>query len=359
MRTISRYVAGRFLRAFLASLLILTLVLIVVDMLLQLDEILEAERGAWGAARFIVLRAIAEYLPYLIPAATFSGAFLSVGVAARNREILAMKAGGISPLRALLPLFGTAALIALAAGALNETVGLGAQAALRGGAEGGGAGITLRSGTIWYHSGRYIYNIREADPESETVRGVRVLERNDAGRLVRVIEGEFARREAAGRWRFRDVTVRHFDPGRPAAAPEVERAEALTLELRGDRSPRLLQAELTALPLPSLAKYVAEVEGGGIGAARARAMLHERLSAPLLVLLFALLAAPLALRAEQTRSLAVPALQGLALLFVFLMLREYGRDLALWSGLSTVAVCWATLALFFAGAGWQLARVPR
>lgn len=359
MRTISRYVAGRFLRAFLASLAILTLVLLVVDMLLQLDDILEAQRGPWGAVRFIVLRTTAEFLPYLVPAATFAGAFLAIGLAARSREILAMKAGGISPLRALLPVFAAAAAIALTAGVLNETLARRAKAALQGSADGEETRISLRSGTIWYHSGRNIYNIREAHPESETVEGVRVFERNADGRLVRVVHGQFAVREEAGLWRFRNVTVRRFDPSRPAKAPEVERAESLTLELRGDRSARLLQAELTTLPLPSLARYVAEVEGDGPGAARARAMLHDRLSDPLLALLFALFAAPLALRVEQTRSLAVPALQGVLLLFVFLSLREYGPDLALWTGASSAAVCWGTIGAFFLWSGWSLARVPR
>ncbi len=57
---------------------------------------------------------------------------------------------------------------------------------------------------------------------------------------------------------------------------------------------------------------------------RAEALLHERVAEPLASLVFVVLALPLALRVERTRSLAVPALQGVAAIFLFYMVREYG-----------------------------------
>jgi len=75
--------------------------------------------------------------------------------------------------------------------------------------------------------------------------------------------------------------------------------------------------------------------------------------------LFAVLALPLALKVEVTRSLALPALQGVAVLFVFLLAREYGLSFSRHSALSAALVPWAVLAVFFAWGGFQLARVPR
>jgi lipopolysaccharide export LptBFGC system permease protein LptF len=86
--------------------------------------------------------------------------------------------------------------------------------------------------------------------------------------------------------------------------------------------------------------------------------MHERLTRPLLVVLFALLALPLALRVEQTRSLALPALQGVILLFLFLLLREYGPNLAPGGGAVAVAP-WAVIALFMGYGTWRLLRVPQ
>ena len=103
----------------------------------------------------------------------------------------------------------------------------------------------------------------------------------------------------------------------------------------------------------TLARYVQAAPGD----ARARSLLQQRLSGPLLVLLFALLAVPLALRVERTRSLALPALEGVVILFFFLLAREYGAGFAALDPTAATLAPWAIL-LAFAGLGAvQLSRV--
>lgn len=350
--TLSRYVATRFLRAFAGSLLILALSVLVIDMLLNLEDVLEAESSLLGALRFLWLRLASVYLPYLLPVATFTGAFFSMGLLARSREIIAIKAGGVSPLVALIPVFMASAFIAILALLANETLTVRASAALAK-ATGTSGGVELRAGTIWYHTGRYVYNIGSADAGSDSVRNIRVFERNAEGRLVRLIQAARARRIAPHEWRFEGATVRRFDPANPTAAPQVERARAVTLRLEEERSPRLLQAEIASLPVWTLARYVQAAPHD----ARARSLLHQRLTGPLLVLLFALLAVPLALRVERTRSLALPALEGVVILFFFLLVREYGASFSAGSTAAATLAPWAIL-LAFAGLGTlQLARV--
>ena len=353
MSTLSRYVATRFLRAFVGAFVILALSVLVVDMLLNLEDVLEAESSLAGALRFLGLRLASVYLPYLLPVATFTGAFFAVGLLARSREIIALKAGGISPIVALIPVFIASALIAILALLANETLTVRASAALAKQSGTPGGGVELRAGTIWYHTGRYVYNIRSADAGSDSVRDVRVFERNEAGRLVRLIQAARARRLAPHEWRFEGATVRTFEPERPEAPPKVERAREITLRLEEERSPRLLQAEIAALPIWTLSRYV---QASPLDA-RARSLLHQRLTGPLLVLLFALLAVPLALRVEQTRSLALPALEGVVVLFAFLLFREYGASFASASAPAATVAPWAIL-LAFAGLGaFQLSRV--
>jgi lipopolysaccharide export system permease protein len=351
--TLSRYVASRFLRAFLGAFVILALSVLVVDMLLNLEDVLEAERSLSGALRFLALRLASVYLPYLLPVATFTGAFFAVGLLARSREIIAMKAGGVSPLVALIPVFIVSALIAILALLANETLTVRASAALTKQAGAPSAGVEVRAGTIWYHTGRYVYNIRSADAGSDSVRDIRVFERNDAGRLVRLIQAVRARRLAPHEWRFEGATVRSFDPAHPEAPPRVERAREITLRLEEERSPRLLQAEIAALPVWTLSRYVQASPQD----ARARSLLHQRLTGPLLVLLFALLAVPLALRVERTRSLALPALEGVVVLFAFLLAREYGASFAAASATAAGAAPWLIVLAFAALGALQLSRV--
>ena len=353
MSTLSRYVATRFLRAFAGSFVMLALSVLVVDMLLNLADVLEAERSLLGALRFLALRLASVYLPYLLPVATFTGAFFAVGLLARSREIIAIKAGGISPLLALIPVFIASVFIAILALLANETLTVRASAALAKQSGSPNSGVELRAGTIWYHTGRYVYNIRSADAGSDSVRDIRVFERNDAGRLVRLIQAARARRLAPHEWRFEGATVRTFEPERPEAPPRVERAREITLRLEEERSPRLLQAEIAALPVWTLSRYV---QASPLDA-RARSLLHQRLTSPLLVLLFALLAVPLALRVERTRSLALPALEGVAVLFAFLLAREYGASFTAASASAAGTAPWAILLAFAALGAFQLSRV--
>jgi lipopolysaccharide export LptBFGC system permease protein LptF len=80
---------------------------------------------------------------------------------------------------------------------------------------------------------------------------------------------------------------------------------------------------------------------------------------PLSAFVFVLLAIPLGLRVERTRSLALPALQGVAAIFVFFTVREYGQTLASRGLTAPIGTAWAILAAFALFGAWQLWRVPR
>lgn len=359
MQTLWRYISTQFIRAFLGSLLILALVVLVVDMLLHLGEILESQDSAIDAVRVLLLRTASTYLAYLIPVAAFVGSFVALGQTARTHELVAMKAGGVSPLMAIIPVLVLSIGIALLALVLNETIGISSARALAERSGGTVGDVSLRSGTIWYHTGRFVYNIRDPRPESDQVYDVRVFERNDEGRLVRLIHADRAARLAPQEWSFWGATVRRFSADVPTQPPEIERAAQITVELAEDRDPHLQPSELAALPLTTLSGYVGgQLESGG-RPAQARALLHERMTVPLLSILFVLLAIPLALSVEQTRSLAMPALQGVGILFAFLLVREYGGSFAAKGVAASAMAPWLILSAFAVYGSWQLSRVPR
>ncbi|MDJ0786518.1 MAG: LptF/LptG family permease [Myxococcota bacterium] len=356
MQTLWRYIGRQFFGAFLGSLLILALVVLVVDMLVNIDEVLAISSTATGALFHLLTRTAALYLPYLIPIAVFTGAFVCLGQSARTSEIIAIKAGGVAPLRALVPVFVIASGIAVAALFSGEFLSVGAASALN--QLRGNTDPALAKGSVWYHTGRFIFNIRDHDPASETVKDVRVYERDGDGRLIRSIVASEATRLAPQRWMFRDATIRRFLPDDPHAEPMKERLNRVELELAEDRSPRLREAEMAGLPVWSLWSYARSVRAEGGNPGRAGELVHERLTIPFLVVLFALLAIPLGLRVEQTRSLSLPALQGVVLLFLFVCLREYG-DALVPLGVSPAVAPWGGLLLFFGYGGWQLSRVSQ
>ena len=263
LKTLWRHYAARFARAFAASLFILTLLVIAVDTLLELDEIPEDERTLAAAALRVGLRTLAQYFAYLVPAASFTAAFVTVAQGARAREIVALKAGGVNPLVAFLPVFVAAMAAGFALALVQETAGVRAAGALAG-RTGAMRGELTRSGAIWYNAGRVIYSARESDPEGERVADIHVLERDMQGHLLRQIHAERAVRLSPQLWRFENAVVRSFDPSSPTTPPRFERAKDITLPLASDRTPRLHPDELAALTLPTLGDYVS------VGAQRGR-----------------------------------------------------------------------------------------
>ncbi len=359
VRTLWRYYSGRFLGAFLASLVILALLVLVVDMLLNLGDVLENQKSLADALRVLVFRCAAQYLAYLVPVATFAGAFFSVGRAARNHEVLAVRAGGISPLRAFAPLLWIALLLAAGSLWLNEAVGVAAARSLNRLTDGPSDRLVLRSGVIWHHSGRVIYRGKREDPARERLADVSVFERDASGRLVRTVHAASAERISATQWRFQRASVRRFTPGDASAPPRLERFDDVELQLATGIDLRPDVRELDAVPLPVLREYVAAIEDSGSDPGAARSVLHARLSMPTLAFVFAVFAIPLALGVERTRTLARPALYGIGFLMAFILAREYSMGIALRADESSPLVSWGVVLVFTSIGAVQLARVRR
>lgn len=361
MQILTRHLLARYLRTFLSTLLVLLLAVLIGDMLLDLSDLLEqrAETGWVPALLGLALKTPARYLSILVPVASFVAAFLTLGNAARWREITAMKAGGVSPIRASAPVLVASLALAAVSLLLNETVALTASRSLDRLDRGNAEEITMRRGSFWFHTGRSIYNVRESDPTTRTLRGVSVLELDDRGRLARSLFAPTARVVENSHWVLEAAVVRTFDLTSPLAPPDEQRVGELAVEVKGKSDKVLLDERASTLSLGDLRETIDARVREGISAQRFRALLHERLSDPMTVFLFALLAIPLGLAVEDRKTLAAPALQGVILLVLFFFARNVAGTLAA-QGVTPAAITpWAVLALFLAFGCFRLARVPR
>jgi len=353
---LSRYLLTRFVVTFCAVLVVLIAIVGVIELLANFGDVVRASGSFLDAVLFVVLRIPHEHLPLLVPIASFASAFLSIGTAARANEILGMKAGGVSPLRVLVPVLCAALGISAIALVLNETLAVRALEMERRRAGGNDSELTYRRGSFWYHKGSTIYNVRDADPTARVLHGVAIFELNERGRLLRSIQAARATIGADGRWQLADAVLRDFDPGDPIAPPVFRHLAATEIELPAEKA--LFDAGVSDLSIRELREY-RDASPGDTESLRAEALLHERVSDPLTSFLFALLAIPLGLRAERTRSLALPALQGVALVFAFLMVREYGGTLATEGVTAAASTPWVILAAFTLYGAIALWRVPR
>jgi lipopolysaccharide export system permease protein len=353
---LSRQFLASYLNLYAGILFVSTLAIAVIEMMLNFDDALDFEQGVAGVATYLFLRVPSYYLPYLIPVTSFAAAFLCLGLPARAREILALKAGGIAPQRVCVPVLAAAAVLSAAALLLNETIVRDTSSEFnRRETRAETSDLFQARGGFWYQRGQLFFHVLEADRATRSLTGVKVYERGETGRLVRSIEAATARIGDDHRWHLRDAIVHEF-PADPAAAPLVRSEPELALDAASERDRALLEADAESLSLVGLSEYIDAVIREGRNPVRYRALFHARLADPLSVLVFALLAVPLGLAVERSRSLAGAAVKGIALIAVFYTLQTSAVLVATGGIAAAVPGPWVVLAGFSVYGTWQYAR---
>ena len=203
MRILTRHLLARFLVYLFSILGVILAAMLVISLLLDFDDVLDPDRGFLWTLVKLALQIPAQSLRTVLPIAALAAALACFGLSARWLEITAMKAGGISPVRAAAPVLVAALGLSGLSFLLDQTVSVEAARALNRHLNGGQEDrVTLGRGSFWYHRGDNVYNIQESDPERGTLGGVSIYERNPAGRLVRTIEAESATVADGRRWRL-------------------------------------------------------------------------------------------------------------------------------------------------------------
>ena len=360
MRILTRYLVARFLSAFVVFLVVSSATIVIVEMMLNLGDMLQRDTGLQGVAGYLFLRLPSYYLRDLIPTVAFAAAFFTLGSAARSLELLAVKAGGLSPRRIVAPLLGVGLALSAVAFVVNETVILEATR-LWNQRDSRANPISFRQGSFWYHRGRTIYNIADADRATNTLRGVRIYELGDNGRLLRSIEAERATVTKRDRWLFQAPRIRRFDPDDHERAPISTQYEGeLELDLGKGSGPALMEADLASLSLGDLRQVITQQRQRGREPSRPQALLHARLADPFATFLFVLAAIPLGVRVEKARgrSMTLSALYGIGVVAAFFSLRSVADTLTMGELVPPSPIPWLLLAAFAGIGAWRYAEMP-
>ena len=364
MRILSHYFATRFLGLFVMVLAAALMVLATIELVLNLED-----ASGWGgpaggaspgglealaaAARYLGLRLTSYYLADVLPIASFIAVFTLFALSGRAMELVAIQAGGVRTARILLPVLGTALILSLASAVLHETLILRADQ-IWSRAEGGApieAEIDFARRAFWVQKGPLITNVGHADPETRTLHDVEIFERSHLGAVVRVIRTERVAIEDSGVWRIDEGTVWRFDPIDFSADPEVERGVPLLLDHEALQADLLLSADPSLLPLADVRSYLGNAPRATPSSLRRVVRrLHERISSPWLVLVFAWLAVPFALRVDARGRIAAPAVGAVVTLSLFYVTQSAGQTLAQRELIPVGVTPWLTIALFSLGA---------
>jgi lipopolysaccharide export system permease protein len=105
MRVLDRYIALKFLRALLFSLLVFIAIYVIVDLVEHLDTFVDAQATTGQVVRYY-LNFIPAIVVLTLPIAVLMATLFTVGGLSKSNELLAMRSSGLSLWRIGLPLLG-------------------------------------------------------------------------------------------------------------------------------------------------------------------------------------------------------------------------------------------------------------
>jgi lipopolysaccharide export system permease protein len=216
IRRLDRYLLTRFITSLVVAVGAITLVALIVDLIEHLEDIVDNAPGFKEVILYYIY-----FIPWIYkiiaPAAVLLAGLFSIGLLARNNEILAMKSVGVSLYRIATPLLVFTFLLSLFNFYFNEEVLPQATAERNRIKHGGIKKDENRQGSILYNvskqgEGGYIYHFETLRPGQNEARNV-LVQRFESDTLKESYRGERMRFDR-GRWIIYSGTRRSFTGGR-------------------------------------------------------------------------------------------------------------------------------------------------
>ncbi|MDR3038544.1 MAG: LptF/LptG family permease [Candidatus Adiutrix sp.] len=343
---ISRYLGGRFLGLWAMLLGVFAGLYTAIDFLENISDFLEAGLGAGRIGLFFAAQ-LPKVIGLMNPVAALVATLLLLTLLARNSEIVAFKAGGVSLFRLSRPLLAAGLGLSLSMFILTEAVSPRATAVAnaiwaeaRGRSTGPGTvpDVWIKGVRLVEHLGLY----HEADGSAADLTIMFTGDDQAAVRRLSAAAGRFEN----GFLALEDVLDKVYGPGRvfslthhdrlvlpdwPAPPPGLGRTAGRASE------------EMNSL---ELWRAIRRLTAEGFGPVRQRVDLQFKLSFALLPFIMVLVGLPLGFWREKGGGIALGICLGLGLSFLYLIAIELARSLGYAGLLPPFAAAWLPNAAF-------------
>ncbi|HWW66270.1 MAG TPA: LPS export ABC transporter permease LptG [Sphingomonadaceae bacterium] len=344
-RTLTWYMARKFLVTSFAVLAGLVLILVTLDMLGESGSILaypgNGDAELWRYASLRVPQIVARFLPF----SALLGALITLATLNQNSEVIAMKAAGVSAHQILAPLIVASLGVAALSFWFNDRVVARATATLDAWQDAQYGPIPNRRGivsNVWVRSGDDLIHAGEASGRGAgvTLANVAVYER-DGGALRDIIHGKSARQVKEG-WLLEDV--RYFDVARGTLTdmPSIVIGKGIT----PDRF-TLASVDAEERSFGSLQTAISDLRAAGRPTSALEAGLWHKLSGPLSSVLMPLLAGVAAFGLARSGHLFVRVVIGMALGFAYFVADNFALAMGNLGAYPPFLAAWAPPFLFF------------
>lgn len=353
-RLVDRYILKELAAPFGLGVAVFTFFL-VIDRVYHLTDLVITRGVPFPLVLALLLFMLPTFLTLTLPLAFLVAALLACARLGTDRELIALTAAGITPLRLFRPFAGAALVVAALSATFTLVVNPWAAGAfqrqlltilqVR-------AASAVRERTFSTAFGQFVVYTRDISPSGIALTDLIVSDERDPAlsRIIVAREGRFLTDETGARvtFRFLDGDVTEASPrerGRFRRTAFTLYDMSLTLDavaptgLARDRPER-------NLPALSLAREIASRQGRGEPVAAYRVELHKRLTLPLTALLFVMVGFPLAVRSPRGgRGLALA--MSLVIVVCYYALFVVLEGLAVREQMSAPVAIWLPSAIFF------------
>jgi len=329
MRILSRYIAREFLKFLFLWVASFFLIFFVVELLERINVIIVNQAPVYLVLEYF-LYTFPLFVSQVLPFATLLAALITLGVLARNNEIVAMKAHGVSTYRIMVPLLVLAASVTAFIFLCNETiVPYAARKAhyiwsVKVKKEEERAFFELNK--IWYRGEDVIYNIRLLEPKHNLLKGVTIYYFDDLFNLRQRVDAHEARWNGDG-WTFYQVAVRSFLPGGEVSTETYEQRDIPLPERPEDFKKGMKDPE--EMTYRELKGYVEKLRSEGYDPTRYVVDLHKKVAFPFLTLIMVLMGGPLALAASHGRGGGIAQGVGISIVIGFVYWMAFAISVAM------------------------------
>lgn len=342
---VARYLQREFLRVFWLATAAFVLIYLLADFFDRFDTVLRH-----GPPLTAVIETFALKLPavttQVAPVAVLAATLLGLGILARHRELVALKACGLSRWQLVAPLAVLGVLISAASLAWNESI---VPAAARRwhtvwnrDIKGKKSSSVFAGREVWYRGQAGLYNFQRVRLGRRTLLGVTIYQLDDEFSLRRIVTAPRAQWTGTA-WRFEDAETTVLETDGPRVAAGVP-ADFRLPETLADF--RVADIEPEALSFGMLRDQIRVLQAKGVDTSESWVDLYLKVALPLASLVMILIGAPLALRTDSGRSLGNAIVLALVIGFGYFVIVAFTRALGQNGTLPPLVAAWFANLLF-------------
>jgi lipopolysaccharide export system permease protein len=340
MKVISRYIISELIKLIAICLGVVIALYLVIDFFERIDDFLEAKLPLSLALQYFLLK-----LPLIvqqgIPMGILMGTLISVGLMARSNELLALKAGGVSPAVVVGPILTIALFLSLTDFTFVEYVvpltSKHANYIWNVQVRNRPVPSSFSQEKIWYKSDQALYNIRVLHPKRQVLEGVTIHVFDRSFHVLKRIEAR--RGEWDGQtWIFSDgiFIYRTADGGY-----SMERFQRRRFQLNErPQDFQHLEKAPEEMTLGELSRYVIKIKSEGYDATRYQVDFHSKIAFPFTPFIMALLGIGVALYQGKHGGIAVGVAISISLAFIYLLIFQFVLRIGYTGNLQPVLAAW-------------------